>query len=347
MPMRMSKEGQVIASLMRKRAYETASPIQATFELTPQCDFNCRMCYVHIPEDKISQTGRGKELTAEQWLEIGRQAADMGVISLCITGGDPICHPEFEAIWTGLSRMGFQITLQTNASQLSKKILELLEEYPPYEVKVTLYGSNDEIYRDVCRVEKGFTRTDKGIQALKELNIPIQLVTTFIKQNKDDAQNIADYAEQNQLFSWFYSTSCYPSLRGADSEARECALDPWTLGCEDETSRLWNKGLMKEEKKPCEMCSGYRTSFDISWDGDMRFCLFLDKPNIWVLDKPLEKCWKELLVFWEESKWPDECYSCDIKKRCIRCLAHLACYSGGLSQLDSKYCRVIRRILDN
>lgn len=330
---------------IQKHAYETSTPIQATFELTPRCNFNCRMCYVHLPLERIPQVGGGRELTADEWLEIGWQAAEMGVLSLCITGGDPLCYPEFRKVWTGLSQMGFQITLQTNGSMISEEILNLLDEYPPETVKITLYGSNDNIYKEVCRIDQGFTRTNRGIQALKEHGHTIQLATTFIKQNRRDADQIVAYAKEHNL-PWYYSASCYPSLRGADSEAAECAIPIWDEEGAEKTSELWNKIKPMTDDIPAKMCSGYRTAFNISWDGYMRFCLFLNEPNIEVIGKKLNQCWKELLMFCENIGWPEECYYCSYKEKCKRCLAHLACYSGGLTMIDKNYCSKIKKLID-
>lgn len=330
---------------IQKHAYETATPIQATFELTPRCNFNCRMCYVHLPVDRIPHVGGGRELTADEWLEIGRQAAQMGVLSLCITGGDPLCYPEFFKVWTGLSQMGFQITLQTNGSMINEEILSLLDEYPPETVKITLYGSNDKIYREVCRVEEGFTRTDRGIRALKEHGHNIQLVTTFIQQNRKDADLIAAYAKENNL-PWYYSASCYPSLRGADSEAKDCAIPIWDEEGAEKTSELWNKMKPMPDDVPAKMCSGYRIAFNVSWDGYMRFCLLVNEPNISVIGKRLEHCWQELLEYWTGLRWPEECYICEYKAKCKRCLAHLACFSGGLGNIDKAYCEKIKQLIN-
>ena len=35
-----------------ERAFADAIPISGTFELTPRCNFNCRMCYVHLQPEK-------------------------------------------------------------------------------------------------------------------------------------------------------------------------------------------------------------------------------------------------------------------------------------------------------
>lgn len=329
---------------IQKRAYETASPIQATFELTPRCNFNCRMCYVHLKPERIPYVGGGRELTAEEWLEIGQQASEMGVLSLCITGGDPLCYPEFRKVWVGLSQMGFQITLQTNASMINDEFLHLLDEYPPEMVKITLYGSNDEIYKEVCRVEQGFIRTDKGIRALKKRGHSIQLVTTFIQQNRRDADKIAAYAKENDL-PWYYSASCYPSLRGADSEAAECAIPIWDEEGAENTSKLWNKMKPMTDDVPAKLCSGYRTAFNISWDGYMRFCLLLNAPDISVIGQNLVTCWQKLLEYWEGLRWPKECYVCEYKAECKRCIAHLACLSGDMEQVEIKYCKKIKELI--
>lgn len=349
MAQRLNNFGRFSMDLLRQKAFYLGTPTHATFELTPRCGFNCRMCYVHLPQERISQVGKGRELTADEWLALGKQATEAfdggGIISLCLTGGDPLCHPEFEKIWMGLSQMGIHIVLQTNGASFTEDILNLLEEYPPDTVKITLYGSNDDVYREVCRVEQGFTRTAKGIFELKKRDIPVQLVTTFVKQNQTDFENIADFAREHQL-PWYYSMACYPSLRGAVSEAEACRLSIQDVGCTDEVFIQREKqAAAMQEKIPGMMCASYRTGFSISWDGNMRFCLFLNEPNISVLEKPLTQCWQELLQYWKNLKWPEPCYTCADRMNCVRCLASLACSSGGLGKVNPAFCEKIRAMI--
>lgn len=304
------------------------------------------MCYVHLQPEAIPHCGRGRELSAEEWIRLGKQAQETGVFSLCITGGEPTIHPEFEKIWTELSMMGFRITLQTNAYAITDRMVQLFDEYPPHEVKITLYGSNDDVYRDVCRVEHGFTRVNEGIQKFRKLKIPVLLVTTFVKQNVADRDNIARYAFENH-FRWYYSTSCYPSLRGADTDASECALSLHDLGWEEDASKDWNdRPFMKAGKKPCEYCSVYRTGYNITWDGYMGFCLFLNEPKIDVLEGTFEENWKALQDYSLSIRWPEKCYTCPVEQKCRRCIAHLACKSGGIGKLDENYCNEVLRLLE-
>ena len=217
--------GNQFMTQMQEYARKHAVPISGTFELTPRCNFNCRMCYVHLAEERIPLFGR--EMDAAEWIRLAEEARDAGMLSLCITGGEPILHPEFAAIYSALSQMGFYITLQTNASTLSGKILDLLEQYPPYQVKTTIYGSDNQIYEDVCGVKDGFTRADAGIRALQSLQIPVIAVTTVIKQNMHDLANIHRYTLDRQI-PWIYSATVHPSIRGADTQAAEVAIDEET-----------------------------------------------------------------------------------------------------------------------
>ena len=59
-----------------EKAYADAIPISGTFELTPRCNFNCRMCYVHLPENEIKK--HGTELTGAEWIRIAQEAKDAG-----------------------------------------------------------------------------------------------------------------------------------------------------------------------------------------------------------------------------------------------------------------------------
>lgn len=279
-----------------EKAFADAIPISGTFELTPRCNFNCRMCYVHLKPSEIHKYG--KELTAKEWIRVAREAKEAGTTWLCITGGEPLMHPEFETIWKELTQMGFFITLQTNASMIEGKFQKLLEDYPPKGVKITLYGSNDEIYEQVCQVPNGFTKVDQGIRTLKEMKIPVQLVSTIIRQNEEDVKRMAFYALNNGL-GWSAVGGIKNSIRGADSEADQVRVQEQI----DEAKyreikfRIVEKRYIDIKRKPCTYCKDYRVGFWIMWNGDIRFCSFMNEPNISIQEMSFNHAWKELLLY--------------------------------------------------
>ena len=316
-----------------EKAYADAIPISGTFELTPRCNFNCPMCYVHLPENEIKK--HGTELTGAEWIRIAQEAKEAGTTWLCITGGEPLMHPEFEIIWRELTQMGFFITLQTNASLLTE-YEKLFEECPPRACKITLYGSNDQVYRDVCRVENGFTKADAGISMLRQMKIPVELVSTVIQQNLDDGENIIRYVEKNKL-RWIPNINVRTAGRGVDVDMEHLRIRPpkKDSNAEQESSR---KNLVDPERKPCTYCKDFRIGYWIVWNGYMRFCSFMNEPDISVRSRPFNECWKELVGFQESLEWPQECKECEYQKSCSRCAA-LFNIEGGKLKIRDEYCR--------
>lgn len=78
---------------LKKIAYERKVPFKGVFELTPRCNFNCNMCYVHLKPDEIPKVGR--EFTKEEWIAVAREAQKAGTIELTLTGGGAFCAPGF------------------------------------------------------------------------------------------------------------------------------------------------------------------------------------------------------------------------------------------------------------
>ena len=319
-----------------EKAFSDAIPISGTFELTPRCNFDCRMCYVHLNEEQIPRYG--KELTAGEWLRIAQDAKDAGTTWLCITGGEPLMHPEFETIWKELTQMGFFITLQTNASLIRGKKADLLSQYPPRHVKITLYGSDNETYEKVCRVQNGFTRVDEGIRTLKELKIPIEAVSTVIEQNRQDVKKIAFYAFQNQI-RWQPTAGVKLSVRNEEDQIERIRIS-------DFNEAVWNRQMKERlekhpvniERKPCTYCKDYRLGYWVTWNGQMRFCSFMDKPDIPVLENEFQEAWKQLIEYEESLRWPEECYTCAANKICFKCAGTLNAECGDPERVTNEFC---------
>lgn len=327
-----------------EKAFADATPISGTFELTPRCNFDCRMCYVHLKQECISQYGT--ELTAKEWIRIAEEAKDAGTIWLCVTGGEPLMHPEFDIIWKEITQMGFFITLQTNASLIDGKYLRLLEQYPPRTVKTTLYGSNDRVYEAVCRIKDGFTRVDRGLRNLKNLGIPVELVTTVIRQNLDDIPGIIQYVSSNK-YAWRGTGSIKDSCRGADSQARSVRVQEQLDRQEAENIKRYVENTpIDPERKPCTYCRDYRLGYWVVWNGDMRFCSFMNEPNIPVNHMRFREAWEQLIRYEETLEWPAECKTCHVRTACFKCAGMLSAECGSPHKVNEEFCNRVKKFYD-
>ena len=324
-----------------EKAFADGVPISGSFELTPRCNFDCKMCYVHLKTEDIPK--HGKEMSAAEWLRIAQEAKEAGTTWVCVTGGEPLLHPEFKTIWQGLARMGFFLTLQTNASLITGKVVDLLEQYPPRQVKITLYGTTDEVYKAVCGVENGFTRVNDGIHTLMSMGIPVTLVSTIIRQNVEDVQKMAFYAYRHRL-PWASTGGIKPSLRGADTDAAAVRVQEnleaaARAGIE---RRIREQKFIDPNRKPATYCRDYRLGYWVLWDGMMRFCSFLDEPNIPVRDLPFAEAWCQLLEYEEQLDWPAECKTCEAARVCMKCIAAIQGQSSAC--VNGIPCETVRRM---
>ena len=62
-------------------------PVSGTFELSPLCNFSCKMCYIRRTPEEVFALG-GLQ-SAQQWLKWARQAREAGMLWLLLTGGEP------------------------------------------------------------------------------------------------------------------------------------------------------------------------------------------------------------------------------------------------------------------
>ena len=54
-------------------------PLSGTFELSPICNFNCKMCYVRQTPEQVKNHPR-KMRTLKQWKMLADRAADAGML---------------------------------------------------------------------------------------------------------------------------------------------------------------------------------------------------------------------------------------------------------------------------
>ena len=55
--------------MIQERTREADVPYHGAFELTPLCNLDCKMCYVHLQDPSV----RHRMLSGEQWKESGGQ----------------------------------------------------------------------------------------------------------------------------------------------------------------------------------------------------------------------------------------------------------------------------------
>lgn len=202
-------------------------PVNGTFELTVRCNLHCKMCMFRH-DDRENPELMAKELTAAQWIDMARQAAEAGTMNLLITGGEPLLRPDFCEIWEGIYRQGFVTTLYTNATLVTPRVMETLRKYPPHKIGVTIYGASPETYGRVCGHPEAFQKMVEGIHQLQTLPSQMEYRATIIKDNFEDGPAIDELVRREFEIDNAVKQSCpvNKAVRGGCADVESCRVAP-------------------------------------------------------------------------------------------------------------------------
>ena len=201
-------------------------PINGTFELTGRCNLNCRMCYVHVDQQRINELGY-RERTADEWIDMARQIFEAGTFKLLLTGGEPMLRPDFGKMYEAIAQMGFYITLYTNATLVNDQVMEILQRYPPHTLGITIYGVSPDTYKKVCGSAEAYERMISGLERLLRLPSHIELRATIIKDNLDEADKIERFIKSfGDRVTFNINQTIFQSGRDSIGDAASCRLSP-------------------------------------------------------------------------------------------------------------------------
>ena len=322
-----------------QKANETKIPISATFELTPICNLHCDMCYIRMNTAEVKQQGGVK--TVEEWLSIAKQLKEQGTLFLLLTGGEPLLYPNFKELYVSLKQMGFIITLNTNATLITKEIVQLFKQYPPRFIKVTLYGGSNETYHRLCHTNNGLDRCIAGVKLLKQYGIATKLTFTLIEKNRQDYTRMLDIAHELELttmlnaYTSMYTRkscdSCIPmaELRMSPEEVARIELDYLKESKGENYDRYMQEMATFLELPVTSVpdglplaCRAGKSSCWINWQGIMTPCVDMDEPSVSLHGQSVAEAWQSIVRSCQELPLHTECKGCTLKQVCDVCYAN-------------------------
>ena len=346
-----------ITEYLYKKAALAGVPLSGTFELTPLCNMDCKMCYVKLT---ACQQSKIRPLaTASAWLSLAKKLKKEGMLYLLLTGGEPFLHPEFREIMQGLHEMGLLITINSNGTLIDEETVEWLKKYPPVRINITLYGKNNETYNRLCGNNKGFSQTEKAIKLLKQAGIPVKLNCSVTPHNACDLEAISDFAKQNELALQVATYMFPPARRDSTMTGKNDRFPPekaafytayseyLTLGKERFLKMGDNLIMPDGSDDDCASigegvgCRAGKCSFWVTWEGYLTPCGMFpcDKENN-VFEKEFNICWQSVREKTAQIRLPKECANCSLKQNCRACAAMVITESGCFEDVPIYRCKM-------
>ena len=344
-----------ISTYLHSKGRKLGLPIGGNFELTARCNFDCPMCYVHLKQSDIDAQGR--ELTAQQWIDIARQARDRGMIFALLTGGEPFVRKDFFEIYHAMKEMGLMISINSNGSMLSGEIRQKLIDDPPFRINISLYGGSNETYRAMCG-RNACDQVVENIAALKAAGIDVRLNVSITPYNRQDLAEICQKAEELGVHVKL-SSYMYPSIRvnGGEygygdrlspAEAAAAAVE-WDMRRFDpETFAQRAKAMAAyalSEERECAAdldegvgCRAGSTSFWMTWDGRMLPCGMMPHPAVYPLEVGFDAAWDQIRAATSAIRLPGKCGNCPKRGACPVCAAVCVTETGRFDGVPEYVC---------
>lgn len=343
-------------------AYAQGVPISGSLELLPLCNMNCDMCYVRLSRSEMEQQGRLR--TPEEWLDIGEQMQQSGVLFLQLTGGEPLLYSGFKEVYLGLKKMGLILTLNTNGTLLDETWADFFAQNPPRRINITLYGTDSSAYQQLCHYTPGFDSAIRAIQLLKERGIDVKINGSLVKANLQDAKKLLDIAEKLDV-PINIDTYMYPATRERNKpfnqqsrltplEAAQAHIMIQKYAHTKNDFQEAAKRLIYKAENPEPMtdssrqmkCLAGRSSFAVNWQGNLQPCVMLPFPSASVFDVGFDQAWKTVADGVKEIQLSSQCAECTKRDACQVCAACALYETGNFDGVPEYMCQYTEQTLN-
>ncbi len=318
---------------LESKARKRGIPIRGQLELTPLCNFNCKMCYVHLLPEQMHGCSL---LTAAQWKELIHEAWKNGMFQATLTGGECLTYPWFDDIYLYLHSLGCEVDVMTNGLLLDENRIHFFRDHPPASVQITLYGSNDDAYEKVTG-RRAFSIVADNIRRAGEADLPVMLSMTPCSYLGEDALETLRFAHGTGhkvlINSMLFTPHKETGRTGIDAEADiNLYVQLYRLKAELDGKRLNDHydGKLPEPGGPhhksmeCGLqCGGGRSGFVMNWKGEMLPCNRLNMLTEYPMRDGFAVAWTNLNRQVED--WPriPECEGCAYETVCSHCAANI------------------------
>jgi radical SAM protein with 4Fe4S-binding SPASM domain len=128
-------------------------------------------------------------------MRIFREAAELGALTIRVTGGEPLLREDFAELYLYARRLGLTVSLYTNARRITPELADLLARVPPLErIEVTVYGMHEETYEAVTRVPGSYAGFRRGVALLLEKKVPFVVKGAILPPNRGELDEFESWA---------------------------------------------------------------------------------------------------------------------------------------------------------
>jgi MoaA/NifB/PqqE/SkfB family radical SAM enzyme len=160
------------------------------FQYDYKCNFHCQHCSIKRFQGKRE----GRFFTPEDVKELSRQADEMGLAHIVITGGEPLIFLDFDALVEAIDPSKFYITSDTNGWWLDKPKAKHLKQIGVDKIQLSLDSLSPAEHDSFRRKGGSHERALRAIDAAQEARLNI-IVQTVVSKDRVRSQEFIRFLE--------------------------------------------------------------------------------------------------------------------------------------------------------
>ena len=192
----------------RKKALLLAKPFFVfQWHITDACDQRCAHCYIY-GEDKQKEPETASPESLVRILDkcLGFCEQRSMRPSFCVTGGDPLLHPDFWDFAAMLHQVGAPFTIMGNPFHLTADVCKKLKKLGCTQYQMSIDGL--EKTHDLMRKPGSYRETMEKIALLNRMKLPSAVMTTVSRANMKELPEIIREMARAEVGLYAFSRYC-------------------------------------------------------------------------------------------------------------------------------------------
>lgn len=167
-----------------------SAPVKVQIQVTNVCNLRCETCAVFGDDNKMMP-----QMTHKQITTLLEQLADMGVLNIEWSGGEPLSRKEFWTFVKYAEELGFAQNLLTNGLYFFNNNIEHLYNF--FRIQISLDGVGETFNRIVNR--DAWELFVHSINLIREKRLNIVIATVLQEKNVDRLDEIIKFCAIHDL----------------------------------------------------------------------------------------------------------------------------------------------------
>jgi len=164
-------------------------PLAVLLELTHRCPLQCPYCSNPLELDRA-----GNELTTAEWKKVLSELAEIGVLQVHFSGGEPTARKDLVELVQHANDVGLYTNLITSAVLLTREKLQALADAGLCHVQISFQGSETGVADRVGGYNGGHAKKLEVAKWTREFDLPLTVNAVMHRQNLHQLPDIIQMA---------------------------------------------------------------------------------------------------------------------------------------------------------